>query len=113
MSRIEQVNSVLQAEISKIIEEYEISRDGLVTITAVEADEDLKTAVVWVAVLGVSAEERVCELQEKEQQIRQKLRRRIKMKYVPHLNFRLDKSGESAARVERLLRQIEEERKNS
>jgi ribosome-binding factor A len=110
MSRIEQVNSTLQTEISKIVGVFESNKEGLVTITGVETSEDLKNATIWVSVIGADAEAKINELRKYSSKIRHQLHARIKMRYIPYLTFRWDKSGEQAARIEQLLHQIESDR---
>lgn len=89
-------------------------QQGLVTITQVETTRDLQSAVVWVSVLGTDEEtESVIEaLNHSRGFIKHLLRERVVLKYLPDLQFRLDKSGRYAAHINQLLKQVEPDLKS-
>lgn len=111
-SRTVRVNQLLKEEISKLLrDEVKDTRIGMVTVTDVEASPDLKTAKVYVQMVG--DEERKAEALEGLGSaagfIRSKLGRELRIRRVPELDFILDRTMERAARIEELLREIRDE----
>lgn len=103
--RLPQVNSLLQSELSQIfLRELEISRDCLITITAVKTSPDLHDAIVWVSVLPETESPRVFKaLARKKGEIQKILHSRLVMKPLPKLEFRADTTEVEASHIERLL----------
>jgi len=86
-------------------------RIGFVTITDVHLTADCKLARIFVSVLGTE-EERSHSLKGLNQAagfIRFELGRRLRLRYSPELEFRLDDSLEKEARLEELFGQINHE----
>jgi ribosome-binding factor A len=85
---------------------------GLVTITAVEVTRDLRTAKVFVSVLGTDAERASTfeGLGSLASHLRATLGRSLGLRSAPEILFRLDESVARAARIETLLAQIKEGR---
>lgn len=107
--RIPQVNSLLEFEISQIIQRrLDLSRDCLVTITAVETSADLREAKVWVSALPVKTMGRVLrELNRKKGEIQKILFKKLFMKPLPKIIFKADKTEEQADKIETLLKKLE------
>ena len=108
--RIERINELLQQELSKIIlkEDKKESQDYLLTILEVQAANDLKTAKVWVSVLGteVSKQKKIIQkLQNRAFGFQKILNRRLDLKFIPKLFFKLDKTGETAQKIDQILDQ--------
>jgi ribosome-binding factor A len=112
-NRLGKVDEMLKREIAKILQEnFPMEEYGLVTVTLVKTAEDLKDATIWVSVLGENAERAISFLNEKSWEIKSYLReRKLTIKYIPNLHFKLDLTAEKAARIEELLREIKKERK--
>lgn len=85
-------------------------RIGFATITEVRLTPDLRLARVLVSVLGTAEEqeETLEGFRAAASFIRRELGQRLKMRRVPELEFRLDRTEEQAARIEELLRQTHE-----
>lgn len=83
----------------------------MVTITAVEVAPDLKTAKVFVSVLGTEAEkdEVMQGLESASRFLRRELSDRLRLRYTPVLNFRRDDSIERGSRILQILKEIEPE----
>ena len=102
------VNELLKRELS-IIVTREITFEGaLVTINQVDVTPDLKSAHVYVSVLGPGSGAAVIALLETHRvQLQTELARHVVLKYTPHLIFHLDDSIERGARVIAILQEIE------
>lgn len=104
--RSRQVGSLLQAEISDIIRlRLRDPRIGFLTITEVELANDLKTAKVYVSVLGDDKQKKqtLRALERAGTLIQTELGRRVRLRYVPMLFFYLDESAAYGDKIERLL----------
>jgi len=113
--RSQRVSDLLREEISDIII-YKIKdpRIGFVTVTGVDLSDDLKIGKVYVSVL--KEEERAITLgilNDAKSFIRSHLAKRLRMKFIPTIEFRLDTSIEYGNKIEKLLKQIGEEREDS
>jgi ribosome-binding factor A len=83
-------------------------RIGFVSVTDVELSADLRHAKIFVSILGdAEAKARTMQgLESAQGYIRTELARRIRLRHIPEVLFRLDESIERGARVERLLREV-------
>lgn len=111
--RLERLREQFREEISDLIrrELRDPGLDGVVSITTVEVDQDLRHARVYVSVLG-SDEDRaraVAALQRAAGFIRHSLARRMAVRQIPELAFKPDVSIERGDRILGLLREIERE----
>lgn len=88
---------------------------GLVTVTAVEVTRDLRSAKVFVSVLGSDEDRHLTEeaLAALAPRLRGHVGRALRLRSAPELYFRLDDSVARAARIETLLRQIKEQEEPS
>ncbi len=109
MSRMPKVNTLLQKNLSEIIAKHlELSSEALVTVKRVKCSADLKKATVFVSVLPFDkTEEVLSELINNRHNLKKFLGRKIKIKYTPELNFRLDKSEKMAEEVFETLDHLE------
>jgi ribosome-binding factor A len=83
---------------------------GLITVTHVRISGDLRQARAFFTVHGLddAALERVrAGLDNASGYFRQAISRRLRMRVAPAVTFEVDKVFEQAARVERILREIE------
>jgi ribosome-binding factor A len=105
--RMLRINEVVKRELSRIIAR-EISFEGaLVSINHVEVTSDLKSAHVFVSVLGSEIGESVVnKLASHRATLQAELARHVTMKYTPHLVFHLDDSIERGTRVIEILQEI-------
>ena len=106
--RLLRVNELIKREISAIIGR-EISFDAaLVTVNQVDVTPDLKSAHVFVSVLGSESGANVLtKLESHRVQFQAELAKRVVLKYTPHLVFHLDNSIERGTRVIKILQEIE------
>ena len=106
MWRSESVGRQIQLELSDLIHRHlKDPRLGYVTVTGVQVSRDLKFARVHVSVMGEDQirDESLKTLQRALPFLRRELGRRIRLRNVPELEFRLDESLEQASRIDRLL----------
>ena len=74
------------------------------TLPEVRMSPDLKLATVYVIPLGGGeAEEAVAHLDKNKRYLRGLLAKRISMKFMPELRFKVDTSFEASARIDELL----------
>ena len=82
------------------------------SVTEVETSRDLRTAKVFVSVLGDEAQwtGSLAALVSARGFIRNWLRQHLDLRVTPDLDFRPDRSMEHAARIQELLKQIDANR---
>jgi ribosome-binding factor A len=74
------------------------------TVPEVRMTPDLKLATAFVMPLGGGeAEEVVAHLEKHKRYLRGELARRVSLKFMPELRFRVDSSFEESARIDELL----------
>jgi ribosome-binding factor A len=109
--RSQRVSDLIREEIADIImNKVKDPRLGFVTVTGAKITEDLKIATVYISVLKEEEKETTLEmLNAAKGFIRAELAKRIRMKFIPSLTFRIDESLEYGDRIERLLKEIKKE----
>ena len=104
--RMRRINEVLREAIGSAIgSELEDPRIGFVTVTEVDTSPDLRSARVYISVLG-SEEERddsLAALRSSHGILQAAIARDARMKYTPKLTFHYDEGPERAMRLGRLL----------
>jgi ribosome-binding factor A len=86
----------------EIVDEV-LSRYSL-TVPEVRMTPDLKLATIYVMPLGgAGADEVVTHLEKHKRFLRGELARRVKLKFMPELRFKIDTSFESSRRIDELL----------
>lgn len=107
--RTRQVGELLREELTDIIRtEVKDPRIGFFSITRVDVPTDLRTANVFVSVLG-SEEERTDTLDALRQAagfVRYHLKPRLRMRQIPELHFRDDRSMEYAQEISVALAEV-------
>jgi ribosome-binding factor A len=100
------VNEVLREVVgAAIASDLSDPRIGFVTVTTVETSPDLRTARVYLSVLG-SPEERdatLAGLRSSHGVIQSRIARETRMKRTPTLTFHYDETVERGVRIARLL----------
>jgi ribosome-binding factor A len=109
--RTRQVGELLREELDDIIRrEVKDPRIGFFSITQVEVPPDLRTARVFVSVLGNDDEREatLAALSSASKFIRFHLKPRLRMRQIPDLEFRDDRSMEYAHQISQTLREVKE-----
>lgn len=106
------VQDLLREEISLIIQrELHDPGLGFITIIDVRMSEDLKTAKVYFSIYGSDEEKKKTfeALKRSKGYIKFLLGKRIKLRYMPELNFMLDDSLEKVQRIGEILKKESDE----
>ena len=102
------LNELVKRELSGIIVREMNFEGALVSINDVDVTPDMKSAHVFVSVLGSTQRENVInKLEENRPALQAELSRKVVLKYTPHLVFHLDTSIERGARVIEIMDEIE------
>lgn len=115
IQRTDRLNSLLKEVISDVIRK-EVRNPhvtSLVTVTRVQISKDLRHAKVFVSVIGSDSEkaETLHALNSAAGFIAVHSSQQVVMRYFPELVFKLDDSVDKHMRIEQLLTEINEERK--
>ncbi|MGN6032221.1 MAG: 30S ribosome-binding factor RbfA [Thermomicrobiales bacterium] len=109
--RTRQVGELLREELDDIIRrEVKDPRIGFFSITRVEVPTDLRSARVFISVLGTDEEreQTLVALRSASGYIRHVLKPRLRMRQIPELDFRDDRSMEYAQQITEALRDVRE-----
>lgn len=109
--RSQRVSHLIKEELSEIImKRVKDPRLGFLTLTDVELTSDLRLARVYISILKEEDRETTMAILEAAKALmRAELAKRLKIKVIPALEFRLDTTAEYGERIEKLLRQIKGE----
>jgi ribosome-binding factor A len=100
------VNEVLREVVgAAIVDDLSDPRIGFVTVTSVETSPDLRTAKVYVSVLGdeEAREATLTGLRASHGVIQSRIASETRMKRTPTLSFHYDETIEQGMRISRLL----------
>ena len=116
VARTSRLNGEYQKEISAIISGKLKNRDprlsGLISVTEADVAPDLKTANVYVSIYSGSEETKKRDfmiLQENAPFIRHELAQVMRMRTVPAITFKWDKSMEYGSKMDELFKKIHAE----
>jgi ribosome-binding factor A len=106
--RSKRVGDLLREEIADIvIYKLKDPRIGFITVTGVDVTDDIKNARVYVSILKNEDKETTLEiLNSAKSFIRFELSKRLRMKFIPSIEFRLDVSIDYGSRIDKLLSEI-------
>jgi ribosome-binding factor A len=115
-ARPERVQEALRQEISRIVQnEIKDPRLGFLTITGVELTRDLRFARVYFSVLGEEKAKKLAlkGLVSAKGYIKGLLADRIKLKFMPEIEFKIDDSFEKTRKIFDILDRIKKERRDA
>ncbi len=106
--RSQRVGDLIREEVADIImNKLKDPRVGFITVTGVNITEDLKLAKVYISILKAEETDATLEiLNSAKGFIRAELSKRVRMKFIPALTFRMDESLEYGNKIEKLLKEI-------
>jgi ribosome-binding factor A len=110
--RMRRINEVLREVVGAAVAgDLSDPRIGFVTVTSVETSPDLRTAKVFVSVLGdeEEREETLQGLRSSHGVVQSRIAAETRMKRTPTLTFHYDDTIEKASRVSELLEEAEDE----
>ena len=98
------MNSLIREELGKIFERELEFPEALVTITDVEVNPKLEAAIVNFSVLPSEKSDRVLEILNKlKRNLQFKLNRKLNIRPMPELVFKIDYGLRNAALIEKAL----------
>lgn len=108
--RMLRVNSTIREVLADEIEKMSDSRLELVSVTAVETAPNLRTATVFIDVLGEDdREDALHALRGAAKRLQAVVGSEVRMKYTPALEFQMDPGVTGGQRIEEILRWLKEE----
>jgi ribosome-binding factor A len=108
--RHERVRELLKRELGEVIRrEIPMDEAGLLTVNEVGVASDLRSATVFVGVIGTPEQRKkaVSLLEKESKRIQGLVGRAVVLKYTPHLKFVIDHSIERGNRVLEILDELE------
>lgn len=106
--RSARVGDLIREEVADIImHKLKDPRLGFITVTEAWVSDDLRHARVYVSVLEDAKKDETFKiLTSSARFIRSELSKRLKIKFIPELTFKLDKSVEYGAKIDKILNEI-------
>lgn len=108
--RLQRVRELLKRAIGEALrQELPVSEAGLITVNDVDVAGDLKTAVVFVSILGNADQQKrgAAVLEQHRLRIQDMMARAVVLKYTPKLRFVLDDSVVRGNKVLEIIEEIE------
>lgn len=106
--RLQRVRELLKRAIGEAIrQELPVNEAGVITVNDVDVAGDLKTATVFVSILGNAEQQKrgAAVLEQHRPRIQDMMARAVVLKYTPKLRFLMD---DSVVRGNKVLQIIEE-----
>jgi len=110
--RLQRVSDLIRDELAGMIRDtVPESRQALVTVTSVSLTPDMRLARVHVSIFPETSPRAdiLAALKRQAGRFKRDLGRSIRLRHVPDLEFRLDTSAEQAERIERLIRESQDQ----
>ncbi len=106
--RSARVGDLIREEVADIImHKLKDPRLGFITVTEARVSDDLRHAQVYVSILEDTKKDETFKiLASSAKFIRSELSKRVKIKFIPALIFKLDKSVEYGAKIDKILDEI-------
>jgi ribosome-binding factor A len=107
--RADRVADLIKAEVADILlRQIRDPRIGMVTITDVTVTDDLKFAKIYFVEMGKDecSPETVAGLEHAKGFMKRELGKRLRLRHVPDIAFKLDKSFAYGSRIDRLLAEV-------
>jgi len=104
--RAKRVGDLIQQELMRLLQrEVHDPRVGFATVTEVRMSPDLRSAKIYVSVLGESKAQHdsIAALQHASGFLRGQIGHALRLRFAPELHFVLDETMEKAIRIEQLL----------
>ena len=113
-NRMDRVNEEFKRELGKIIDQdlKNPNITGLISVTKVKTSSDLKSARVYISILGSKSKKNTLEgLKNATGFIRTELAKRVNLRYTPELIFELDETLEYGAKIDSILNELNKDKK--
>ncbi|MFH1894596.1 MAG: 30S ribosome-binding factor RbfA [Patescibacteria group bacterium] len=111
--RLQRINQLIKKEVSQLIlKEIDFEPGILVTITRVETAKDLLDTNVFVSVFPENNFSKTIDfLNRKTSFLQKEINKSLRMKPLPRLHFLSEKETLKAGRIEEILEQLKNEKK--
>ncbi|MDA3839488.1 MAG: 30S ribosome-binding factor RbfA [Patescibacteria group bacterium] len=110
MARIDQINEVLRKEVAQFIGNNIKMENGMITILDVDCSPELKNAKIYVSVLPDNQFGTALKMLKKNtSSLNSFLKRNVKLRKVPRIQWVIDPTEKEASVIERILNEIENE----
>jgi ribosome-binding factor A len=112
--RQRRVSALIREALAELLQkEVADPRLDFVTITDVETSPDLRQAHIYVTFLGDPEQQKdgLSALKKATGYLRRQLGQTVYLRYVPELNFHLDRSVEQGLRIDRILQDMDNSEK--
>ncbi|ADM69768.1 30S ribosome-binding factor RbfA [Paenibacillus sp. SEL3] len=112
--RTGRVGEQIKKELSQLIQtELKDPRIGFITVTGVDLTNDLSQAKIYLSVLGDEEQKNssLKALDKANGYLRSELGKRIRLRHIPELIFKIDESIAYGSRIEKLLSDIDKDEK--
>jgi ribosome-binding factor A len=102
------VNAILLETVAEEVAGLKDPRLGFVTVTGVDTSPDLRNAIVYFSVLGTEEERSstIEALDSAAPHVRSEVGHKVRLKYLPKFEFRVDESIEHGIYMSSLLREL-------
>jgi ribosome-binding factor A len=108
--RVDRINGLLREEISQLLSRQikDPRLDVVISITQVKTSSDLRSALVYVSVMGDAEAKRsaLAGIQSAATYLRRELRDRLSLRHIPFMKFQLDESIEDADQILRVMDEL-------
>ncbi len=102
LRRVERINSLLRNLAASFLKK-EI-KETIVTVIRIGATNDLKSAKIFISIFPENKENETLDfLKTKTGELRKFIGSQIKMKFLPHLEFEIDKGEKARQKIEKIL----------
>jgi len=106
------VQELLLEEVSYLIQhELKDPRIGFATVTKIELSDNLKHAKVFVSIMGDEAQRKssLDGLNSAKGFMRSHLGKKLYLKFIPELDFKLDETGDHVQKINKLINDLHHE----
>ena len=109
--RSARVSDLIREEIADIImNKIKHKTLGFITVTGAKVSDDLRHATVYLSVFNVEDNKKTLrKLNSSASFIKGELARRLKMRYVPSITFKIDEAIEYGRKIDKILDDIKSE----
>lgn len=109
-NRILRINEDIQRELSALlrnVKDPRVRRQGMISVTAVDATTDLKQAKVYISVLAPESETELMKgLKSASGYLRSEIGKALNLRYTPELQFEIDDSIARGAKINTILNDL-------
>ncbi len=110
--RNERVSELIKRAVGEILRRmFSVDTIGVVSVMEVRMSSDLRSAVIFLSVLGDAEQQKrsMRVITEKSKLVQMELAQTVILKYMPQIRFQLDESMERGNRVLAILDELEKE----